>query len=75
MWSMEATHLEQMMATPEEVSVDTAIASVISELEGISSLKEEQRKDVFVLLPGGFGFDSVPCFTLLSMKIYSPVLI
>ena len=52
-----------MCEATEEVSV-TAIASVISELESISSLKEEQRtalkafldeKDVFALLPTGFG--------------------
>ena len=55
--SMEVSCLEQ---TPEEVSVDTTIASVLSELENISSLKEEQRmtleaflhgQDVFALLP------------------------
>ena len=51
------------MSAPDEVSVDTKTASVISELESISSLKEEQRmtlkafnnsKDVFALLPAGF---------------------
>ena len=51
------------MAAPKEVSV-AAIASVISELVSISSLKEEQRtalkafldgKNVFALLPTGFG--------------------
>ena len=31
------------MTAPEEVSIDSVIASVISELERISSLKEEQR--------------------------------
>ena len=31
------------MVAPEEVSVDTVIASVISEVERVSSLKEEQR--------------------------------
>ena len=40
---MEVTHLEPTMVAPEEVSVDTAIASVISELESISSLREKQR--------------------------------
>ena len=35
---METAHLEQKMAAPEEVSVDTIIASVISELESISSM-------------------------------------
>ena len=61
---MEATLLEQRMAAPEEVSVDTVIASVISEVESISSLTDEQRaalmdfihgKDVFTLLLTGFG--------------------
>lgn len=46
------------MMAPTEVSVVVATASVISELEGISSLKEEQRmtlkafpngKDAFAL--------------------------
>lgn len=32
-----------MMVAPKEVSVDAAVTSVISELERISSLKEEQR--------------------------------
>ena len=45
-------------------SIDTAITKVISQLENISSLKDEQRtaleaflsgKDVFALLPTGFG--------------------
>lgn len=31
------------MATPKQVSIVTPIASVISELESISSLKKEQR--------------------------------
>ncbi len=48
------------MALPEQVSVDVAIASVLSELEGISLLKPEQRttldgKDVFTLLLTDFG--------------------
>ncbi len=50
------------MAATDVVSVDAAIASVLSELESISSLKEEQRtlkaflegKDVFALLSAGF---------------------
>ena len=55
----KATHLEQTTAVPEEVSIDTAIASVTSEVESISSLKEEQRrtlkaflhvKDIFTLI-------------------------
>ena len=40
---MEGTRLEQTMVAPGEVSVDTVIASVISELESISSPIEEQR--------------------------------
>ena len=40
---METTSLEQTMVAPKEVSIDTVTASVISELESISSLKEEQR--------------------------------
>ncbi len=48
------------MTATDVVSVDAAIASVLSELESISSLKEEQRttmkafldgKDVFSFLP------------------------
>ena len=60
---MEVSHLKLTMVAPEEVSVDTVVASVISELERISSLKEEQRttlkafingKDVFALLLASF---------------------
>ena len=61
----EATaHSKQQWAAPKEVNVDAAVASVISELESISSLKETQRttledfldgKHVFALLPTGFG--------------------
>ena len=40
---METTRLEQTMAAPEEVSADTVMASVISDLESVSSLKEKQR--------------------------------
>ena len=52
------------MVALEDVSVDTEIASVISEPESISSLKGEQRttpkaflhgKDVFTLLSTSFG--------------------
>lgn len=51
------------MGAPKEVSV-AAVASVISELESLSSLKEEQittlkafldGKDIFSLFPTGFG--------------------
>lgn len=51
------------VVAPEEATVDAAIASVKSELESLSSPKEEQRaapkalldgKDVFVFLPNGF---------------------
>ena len=57
------THLEQQMAAAEEVSTDTVIASVTSEPESISSLKDEQRRTlraflhgqgVFAPLPAGF---------------------
>ena len=66
--SMETTHPERTMAALEDVSTDAVITSVISELERISSLKQEQRiavkafidgKDVFTLLSVGFGFSSV----------------
>lgn len=40
------------LAAPEEVSVDAAIVSVISELERISSLKEEQRTTLKAFLRG-----------------------
>ena len=40
---MEAIRLEQAMVASGEISTDTVIASVISELENISSLKDEQR--------------------------------
>ena len=52
----------------EEVSIDAVIASVISDLERISSLKEEQRttqkaflhgNNVFARLLAGFGFSLV----------------
>lgn len=51
------------VASPEEIGVDAVTASVVSKLESISSLKEEQRmalkafldgKCVFALLPSGF---------------------
>ena len=51
-------------STNETSSIDTAITKVISQLENISALKDEQRtaleaflsgKDVFALLPTGFG--------------------
>ncbi len=51
------------MAATDVVSINAAAASVLSELESVSSLKEEQRttlnifldgKDVFTLLPTGF---------------------
>ncbi len=53
-----------MVAVPEQVNIDTAIISVLSELENISSLKEKQRttlkafldgEDVLALLPTDFG--------------------
>ena len=56
--SMEAIRLEQPMAAPEEVSIDTVIAALISELESISSLKEEQRTTLKVLLLTGSGLVS-----------------
>ena len=40
---MVTTHLEQTMAAPEEVNIDAVMASVLSELERISSLNDEQR--------------------------------
>ena len=64
--SMEATCHKQTIASPEEVSVDTVTASVLSELESISASEEEQRmvlktflhgKDVFTLLPTGVWAD------------------
>ena len=51
------------MAACTELSIDSAISSVLSDLESLSSLKEEQRtalkaflsgKDIFALLPTGF---------------------
>ena len=56
---MRSDCLKTTMAAPKEVSVDAAIASAISELESILSLKEDQKtalkafldgKDVFALL-------------------------
>ncbi len=50
---------KRTMATMDVVSIDAAVASVLSDLESISSLKKEQRaslkasldgKDVFTLL-------------------------
>lgn len=38
------------MAAPKEVSVDAAIASFISEVGSISSLKEEQRSPLMAFL-------------------------
>ena len=42
----------QTIAGPGEFSIDTVIASVMSELERISSLKEEQRKALKAFLHG-----------------------
>lgn len=39
----EAAVLSKAIAAPEEVSVDAAVQSVISELESIFALKGEQR--------------------------------
>ena len=49
--STEVTRLKQ--TAPEEVSIETAIVSVISELESISSLNTEQRtiEKLFSLFP------------------------
>ena len=41
---MEASRLEQTMVAPEEVSVDAVMASAISELENMSSLKESREQ-------------------------------
>ena len=55
--------LKNMAASADETSVSVAIEQVLSELQSISSLKEEQNtaleaflrgKDVFALLPTGF---------------------
>ena len=43
-----------IMVVPKKVSVDAAIASVISELESISSLKEEQRTALKAFLDGKY---------------------
>ena len=42
------------MAAPKEVSVDAAIASVISELESISSLKVQKTALIFLKVPALF---------------------
>ena len=49
---MEAAPLVQTMVALEKVSVDTVLASVISELESISSLKEEQRTTLKAFIDG-----------------------
>lgn len=41
--SEAAVRSKPTMAVPKEVSVDAAIASAVSELERISSLKEERH--------------------------------
>ncbi len=43
-----------MAVVPHQVSVDAAIVSVLSELENISSLKEEQKAALFFM--GNFFF-------------------
>ena len=62
--------LKNMAASADETSVSVAIEQVLSELQSISSLKEEQNtaleaflrgKDVFALLPTGFGKSSLAC--------------
>ncbi len=61
-------------AATDVVNVDSAIAAVLSELESISSLKEEQRttlkvfpdgKDVFALFLTDFGKSLIYQVTLL----------
>ena len=56
--SVHESGLFRMKVAPEEVSVDSVIASVISGMKSVSSLKGKQRtkgflsgKDVFSLLP------------------------
>ena len=50
------------MVAPKEVRLDAAIASVISQLESISSLKEEQRTALKAFLN-----DKRSCFALLLL--------
>ncbi len=53
-WAMGGVYvcgaLKTAMAATDVVSVDAAVASVQSELERVSSLKEEQRKTVCALV-------------------------
>ncbi len=48
------------MAVSEQVSIDAATASVLSELESISSLKEEQRTTLKAFLNGKIVFVPLP---------------
>ncbi len=49
-----------MAAVPEQVSVDAALAQVLSKLERISSLKEEQRTTLKAFLDGNNVFALLP---------------
>ncbi len=62
-WFLYVTLRKTTMSATNMVSIDATIASVLSEMESISSLKEEQRtslkafldgKDVLTLLPNDF---------------------
>lgn len=44
------------MGTHQEVGIDAATSSVTSQLEPISSLKEEQRKELKAFLNGQRGY-------------------
>ncbi len=66
------------MAATDVVSIDATIASVLSELESISSLKEEQTttlkafldgEEVFALLPSDFGRSLIYQLALLVILL------
>lgn len=57
---MDTTRLERTTASLEDVSVDTMMTSVISKVERISSLKEEQRTALMVFIDGNNVFALLP---------------
>ena len=80
--------LKNMAASADETSVSVAIEQVLSELQSISSLKEEQNtaleaflrgKDVFALLPTGFGksliYQLAPLVVKKMGKVKNPIIV